>query len=284
MWFTRSGQRLSTIGEPGEYVGFALSPAGQQAVLERHDARTNSEDLWLMDSTTGVTSKFASGFNQRAQRPVWSPAGDEVLFSSFPVGIAAQSLRGAEPEKLLEEYGLLNDISPDSHYALFSKLDPVTGYDLWLLPLAGNKTPKPYLVTKQNTRDARFSPDGHWVAYASDESGRNEVYVQSFPELSRAIRVSVNGGNRPEWRKDGKELYYIAPDLKLMAVPVNDTGPVFQVSPPQPLFQVNTSGVYSRKQYEPSPDGTRFLVNAQIEQTTPQVLTVLLNWKAQVKK
>jgi len=282
-WFSRAGQRLGTIGEPGEYVGFALSPTGKQAVLERNDPKRDSVDLWLMDSTTGVASKFASGFNQDAGTPVWSLAGDRVLFASFP-GLAAQSVRGGEPEKLFDDHVWLADISPDGRYALFEKNDRVRGYDLWLLPLAGDKTPKPYLATKQNTYNARFSPDGHWVAYVSDESGRSEVYVQSFPELSRGTRVSVNGGDGPIWRKDGKELCYIAPDRKLIAVAVNSAGPFFQVSAPQPLFQVNTPDDYSTQQYQLSPDGTRFLVNSRIEGTTPQALNVLLNWKAQVKK
>jgi dipeptidyl aminopeptidase/acylaminoacyl peptidase len=282
-WFSRAGQRLGTIGEPGEYLGFALSPTGKQAVLERHDPKTNLVDLLLMDTTAGVASKFTSGFNQDAETPVWSPDGDRVLFATFP-GLAAQSLRGGEPEKLIDEMTWLMDISPDGRYALFNKVDPVTGVHIWLLPLTGDKTPKPYLVTKQVRSDARFSPDGHWVAYVSDESGRSEVYVQSFPEISRAIRISVNGGRRPEWRKDGKEFYFIAPDGNLMAVGVNGAGPLFQVSAPQPLFQVSPAGVYSRRQYQPSADGTRFLVNARVDDTTPLVLNVLLNWKAQVKK
>jgi hypothetical protein len=179
----------------------------------------------------------------------------------------------------------LNDVSPDGHYAIFFKVDPITGYDLWLLPLAGDKTPKPYPVAKQNTYDARFSPDGRCVAYVSDETGHPELYVQSFPEQSRATRISVNGGAAPLWREGGRELYYIAPDGKLMAVAVNGTGrPLFRASPAQPLFQLSTGLCYLSQQYQPSPDGTRFLVNSRIEDTTPQVLTVLLNWKAQVKK
>jgi Tol biopolymer transport system component len=281
-WFNRAGKRLGTIGEPGEYIGFALSPTGKQAVLEWHDPKANLVDLLLMDTTTGVASKLTASFSQYQGTPVWSPDGDRLLFATFP-GLAAQSLRGGEPEKLLDEMIRLMDISPDGHYALFAKL-AVTGQDLWLLPLTGDKTPKPYLVTKQNTGDARFSPDGHLVAYMSHESGSPEVYVQSFPEISRATRVSANGGRRPEWRKDGKELYFIAPDGNLMAVGVNDAGPLFQVSPAQPLFHVSTSGDFMRRQYQPSADGTRFLVNSQVEGTTPLVLTVLLNWRAQVKK
>jgi dipeptidyl aminopeptidase/acylaminoacyl peptidase len=282
-WFSRAGQRLGTIGEPGEYLDFRLSPTRKQAVLTRNDPKTDSVDIWLMDSTTGVTSKFTSGFNQDAATPVWSPAGDWILFASFP-GLAAQAVRGGEPEKLFDDHVWLCDISPDGRYALFQRNDRVRGYDLWLLPLAGDKTPKPYLLTKQNTYNARFSPDGHWVAYVSDESGRSEVYVQSFPELTRGTRISVHGGNCPEWRKDAKELYFIAPVGKLMAVAVNGTGPLFQASPAQPLFQMNTGLDYESQQYQPSPDGTRFLVNSPIEDTTPQVLTVLLNWKAQAKK
>ena len=283
-WLNRAGQRLGTIGEPGEFMGFALPPTGTQAVLERHDPKTNIEDLLLMDTTTGVASKFNASFSQYQGTPVWSPDRDRVLFATFP-GLAGLLLRGGEPEKLLDEMIWLMDISPDGQYALLLKNDPLTGADLWLLPLAGDRRLKPYLVTKENTVDARFSPDGRWVAYVSDESGRPELYVQSFPEPSRAIRVSVNGGDRPEWRKDGKELYFIAPDRNLMAVAVNGTGPLFQVSPPQPLFRVKTAGAdYSRQQYQPSADGTQFLFNSQVEDTTPLVLNVLLNWKAQVKK
>ena len=282
-WFSRAGQRLGTIGEPGENFAFALSPDGRQAVLDHLDPKTNIEGLLLMDTTTGFASKFTSGFNQDEGGPVWSPQGDRVLFATFP-GIAAQSLRGGEPEKLFDGHVWPLDISPDGNYALFNKIDPETGFDLWLLPLAGDKTPKPYLATKQNTYNARFSPDGHWVAYVSDESGRSEVYVQSFPEPSRGTRVSVNGGDGPMWPKDGKELCYIAVDHKLMAVAVNGAGPLFQVSSPQPLFQMSTPGDYTAQQYQPSPDGTRFLVNSRIEGTTPQVLNVLLNWRAQVKK
>jgi Tol biopolymer transport system component len=281
-WFSRAGQRLGTIGEPGEYFGFALSPDGRQAVVDYLDAKTNMEDLLLVDTITGFASKLTP-VNQDEGSPVWSPGGDRVLFATFP-GIAAQSLRGGEPEKLFDGHVWPMDISPDGHYALFNKIDPETGFGIGLLPLAGDRTPRPYLATKQNRYNGRFSPDGHWVAYLSDESGRSEVYVQSFPEISRGTRVSVNGGDGPMWRKDGKELYYSAPGRQLMAVAVNGAGPVFQVSAAQPLFQLNTPSDYTTQQYQPSPDGSRFLVSSKVDDTTPQVLTVVLNWKAQVQK
>jgi serine/threonine protein kinase/Tol biopolymer transport system component len=281
-WFTRAGQRLGTVGEPGEYMGFALSPKSeQQAVLERHDPKTNAVELYLMNTSTGVSYKFAPSTSKEkwAGTPVWSPTEDRVLFVTWP-GLVAQSLRGGEPEELSSDYVWLSDISPDGHYALLMKMDPVSGTDLWSLPLTGERTPKPYLPSKNNEWGARFSPDGRWVAYLSDETGRYEVYIQSFPELGGKVLISSDGGYRPEWRKDGKELYYVTPDGKLMAAAVNGTGSVFQSSPPQPILSsVRIQGDTDRQRYQASSDGARFMVNAAVENANPRVLTVVLNWK-----
>jgi hypothetical protein len=141
------------------------------------------------------------------------------------------------------------------------------------------------LTTKNNEVVARFSPDGRWLAYLSDETGRFDVYIQSFPKPRGKVRISSNGGYRPEWRKDGKELYYITPEGKLMAAAVNGTGSVFQSSPPQPILSsVRIQGDTDRQQYQASADGTRFIVNAAVENTNPRALTVLLNWKVPGKK
>ena len=132
---------------------------------------------------------------------------------------------------------------------------------------------------------ARFSPDGRWVAYNSDDSGAAGVYVQSFPEKGRPTPISTKGGILVQWRKDGKELYFISPDETLMAAAVDGTGPVFQAAPPQPLFkvQVPTRGLLS--QYQPSDDGQRFLVNTLSEQTSgPRTLSVVMNWQSLVKQ
>jgi serine/threonine protein kinase len=285
-WFSRRAERLDTLGEPGEYGGFDLSPTGQQLVLERHDAVINEMNLWLMDATTGVGSKFTSGPSQalwKAGTPVWSPTGDRVFFVTFP-GLASQPLRGGDAEKLFEDFGWLMDVSPDGHYALFQKNDPVTGLDLWLYPLIGDKTPGPYLVTKNSEGgEARFSPDGRWIVYVSGESGGVEVYVNSFPEPGRPVRVSTKGGVRPEWRSDGKEIYYIW-NKKLFAAAVNGGGAIFQASSPQPLFPINESYIGYRTHYHASADGSKFLVNSRVEDTEPRVLHVLLNWQAALKR
>ena len=143
-WFSRTGRRLGTVGEPGAYVGFEPSPTGRQAAIERFDSKIGEVNIWLMDLSTGVASKFSSGPGRQAWSagtPVWSPAGDRVLFATFP-GVAAQSLRGGGPEKLLDDFGWLSDISPDGQHALLTKNDPVTSSDLWMLSFSGDKTPK----------------------------------------------------------------------------------------------------------------------------------------------
>jgi Tol biopolymer transport system component len=267
-------------------MGFALSPTGEQAVLSRHDPKTNALELYVMNTSTGVKYKFApSTSNERwAATPVWMPNGDRVLFVTWP-GVVAQSLRGDKPETLSSDYAWLSDISPDGHYALLMKMDPVTGTDMWLLPLTGERTPKPYLPSKNNEWGARFSPDGRWLAYLFDETGRSEVYVKSFPEPRGKVIISSGGGHHPEWRKDGKELYYVTPDGKLMAAAVNGTNSVFQFSPPQPILSsVRIQGDLGHTLYKASADGTRFMVSAAVENPNPRVLTVVLNWKVPGKK
>jgi hypothetical protein len=219
-----------------------------------------------------------------AGTPVWFPRGDQVLFRSFP-GLAMQSLRGGEPEKFSTESGFPLDISPDGRYALLLKADPVTGNDLWLLTLTGPKRSQPFLATKQNEGVARFSPDGRWLAYNSDDTGNPEVYVQSFPDKGRPTPISIKGGTQPQWRKDGKELYFLSPEENLMAAAVDGAGPLFQASPPQPLFKVRIPSRGILGQYQPNDDGQRFLVNTLTEETPrPRTLTVVMNWQSLVKK
>lgn len=287
IWFSRAGERLRTVGDPGPTVGLAVSPTGQQVVLNRFDPTIGGFNLWLLDPATGVKSKFTSGSGPlplSAGTPIWFPTGDRVLFRSFP-GMAVQSLRGGEPERISDESGFPLDISPDGRHALMLKADPATGNDVWLLTLIGQKSAQPYLATKQNEGVARFSPDGRWVAYNSDDNGITDVYVQSFPEKGLPTPISAKGGILPQWRKDGKELYFLSTDDNLMAAAVDGAGPLFQASRPQPLFQVHTPNRGLLSQYQPSDDGQRFLVNILSEQTpTPRTLSVVLNWPSLVRK
>jgi eukaryotic-like serine/threonine-protein kinase len=283
-WFSRSGQRLGTLGDPGEIISFAPSPTSQEVAFEGHDPKQGEGNVWLLQTATGVTSKLSPdlpGGRWAAGTPVWSPEGDRVFFVTFP-GVAAQSLRGGEPEKLSDDFAWLLDVSPDGRNALLSKNDPATSGNIWLLPLHGGPS-KPYIVTRQNEDGGRFSPDGRWVAYLSDESGQDEVYVQSFPVTGRPVRISHRGGTGAEWRSDGKELYYRGPDDTLMVVAVESAGSQFRASPPRPLFRVATIFETPRRELWASADGQRFLVNARLEDTTRQTLTLVLDWKAGLK-
>jgi Tol biopolymer transport system component len=162
------------------------------------------------------------------------------------------------------------------------------GRDVSFLPLAGERKPVPFLKTPFYERHAQLSPDGRWLAYISDESRTNEVYVQSFPAGGGKWQVSTNGGVQPRWRHDGKELFYLAPDGKLMAVAIK-TGATFEAGAPETLFQTRiygglaTSPLFSQ-QYDVSPDGRQFLINVDMSDVTAAPLTVVLDWTAALQK
>jgi hypothetical protein len=165
-------------------------------------------------------------------------------------------------------------------------LSPKTNVDLWILPLFGDQKPAPFIQTEFIETQGRFSPDGHWVAYASNESGPYQVYVQSFPTSGGKWQVSTGGGAQPQWRHDGKELFYLAPDRKLMTVEINSTGPTFVPGVPKP-FSRRVSVLSSRPSggtyYAVASNGQRFLVNTLAgEPALP--LTVVLNWTAGLKR
>ena len=177
----------------------------------------------------------------------------------------------------------LSDVSPDGKHALVMKQTPDTGSDLWILPLLGGKELQPYLTTKHNEWVGRFSPDGRWIAYASDESGRPEVYVQSFPDHGLPQIISRNGGQYVEWRKDGKELYFLTLDGKLMAVTVDGAQSPLRTSEPKLLFSLGSVWDATRQQFFPDENGERFLVPLPVEDKATPALKVVLNWKGLLK-
>jgi Tol biopolymer transport system component len=169
--------------------------------------------------------------------------------------------------------------------ALFHSTDPQTGRDLWVLPVSGDKKPFPFLKTPFEERDGQFSPDGKWIAYQSDESGRVEVYVQPFPGPGRKFQISSNGGAQLRWSKNGKEIFYVSLDSKTMAAPVklSPDGQSLETGTPAVLFPVRIAGGplpgFNRQQYAVSSDGQRFLVNLAADEGTTSPITLILNWK-----
>jgi dipeptidyl aminopeptidase/acylaminoacyl peptidase len=180
----------------------------------------------------------------------------------------------------------VSDWSPDGHYLLYVNLAPDPGGDLWLLPLHGDRQPIPVAATRFLERDGQFSPDGKWIAYTSDESGEPQVYLQQFPEAQHKMQVSTAGGGMARWRRDGRELFYIALDDRLMAVTLREGRDWLDALAPVPLFRTRVGGplqANSKQQYMVAPDGERFLMNGIAEEVAPP-LTVVVNWMPGIVK
>jgi len=175
--------------------------------------------------------------------------------------------------------GRIDDWSRDGRYIIENLADPKTQNDIWVIPQFADKKPFPYLNSEYAETNARLSPNGQWLAYMSNESKRQEVYVQTFPEHGGKWQISTSGGSYPVWSRDGRELYFIGADRKLMAVEIKGEGKTFQASVPKPLF-----GVAALSQFDVSKDGG-FLIQVPVEQAATNVpLTVVVNWQAGLKK
>ena len=285
-WFDRGGKALGNVGPAGSYFAPALSPDGGTLAADILDSQTGTYDLWLYDLARNTGSRFTTD-PKHDDHPIWSPDGTRIAFSSDRKGhydLYQKSVNGAEKEELLLESPLPkfpSDWSKDGRFIVYYQLDPKTKFDLWLLPRsgdAGSRKPVPLLQTPFNESWAKISPDGRWLAYTSDETGSSEVYVQSFPSLGGKWKVSVDGGSRPVWRRDGKELFYIGTNLKLMAATVKP-GSSFQTSSSKPLFDTRLT---SSRLFDVSQDG-RFLVINPIEEPTPP-MTVVVNWNSKIRR
>jgi len=289
-WIDRNGRQLSSVSQPSNYFRPWLSPDEKQVAVDDVDAQGN-RDIWIIDLARGNPTRFT--FDPAVDwLPVWSPDGSKILFASNREGdfnLYEKPTTGAGKEVLLLKTDLSKsptDWSADGRYILYTVNDPKTKFDLWVLPLFGDQKPFPFLQTEFNERNGRLSPDGRWMAYYSDESGGDyQIYVQSFPAGGSKFQVSTNGGAFAAWRGDGKELYYLSPDKKLMAVDVKGAGDTFERGVPRPLFDMRVSNFTSAQaRFAVTGDGQKFLVNNTIGESTSGPITVVLNWTADLKK
>jgi Tol biopolymer transport system component len=289
VWFDRNGKQLGTVGEPADYSNPSLSADDKHLAVGFREAKGKKRDIWLFDLARGAKSRFtfdpADDFN-----PVWSKDGSRIFFSSDRKGqrdIFQKKVNAAEEEELIytsSEMKNVCDLSPDGRLLIYNtnpSRNDTTKDDLWLLPLEGERNPKPFLKTQFTEAQAVISPDGHWIAFRSDESGRDEIYVATFPQLRGKWQVSVDGGAEPQWRRDGKELFFTDAGRKLMAAEVKTGSGTFETEVPKLLFETPLS-VPGRNRFVVSGDGQRFLVITRLEDARAPI-NVALNWMAEVK-
>ncbi|MGI9168312.1 MAG: protein kinase domain-containing protein [Pyrinomonadaceae bacterium] len=288
LWFDRGGNQVGSLGEAGLYFTLWLSPDDRRVAVDRLDLNTGTGDVWLFDSH-GIPSRFTTD-PANDSSPLWSPDGSRIVFASNREGVSNLYQKvasgGGNEEVLLKssEQKVPDDWSADGQFIVYQTLNPKTKWDLWLLPMSGDGQPVPFLQTEFNEQQAQFSPDGKWIAYTSNVSGAPEVYVQTFPASGGPMRVSTGGGGQPRWRRDGRELFYIGVDRKLMAVDVK-LGVIFESGVPKPLFGTRVITLTDfRNHYAVTADGQRFLINSRIEQTSATPISVVVNWTADLKR
>jgi hypothetical protein len=297
-WFDRSGKQLGTIGQ-GEHASFLwprLSPDGRSLAVQIADPSSSKGDLWVYDLARGVRTRltFGPGSNYN---PTWSPNGAEIAYASdhrLELGSArstqvyrkAANAAGKE-ERLLES--AMNDSpcswSPDGHLLALERQETQRNgnYNVWILPLSGDRKPQQFPESSFQTVQPQFSPNGKWLAYASTESGGIDVYIVPYPAGSGKWPVSTAGGAYPRWRPDGKELYYLSPDDKMMAAEIRESAGKLEIGAPHALFQVRQIARVGHP-YDVTADGSRFLVSVQTEQPATESITLVINWPAELNK
>jgi Tol biopolymer transport system component len=284
-WVDRVGRPLGSIGTPGRDVDPALSPDDARVAVSRVDPSTNIADIWVIDSAGTTAFRLTS---HGGNLPVWSPDGSHIAFSAFQEGryhlrqklSSGDGNEGTFVTSSTDEWPA--DWSRDGRFLLFFHPTASKTFELWALPLTPDRKPIWLMNTGWYGGRAQLSPNGRWFAYTSNESGADEVYLRPFPAGDSKRQISLGGGIEPRWRRDGRELFFVAPDQQMMAVPVDPDIPL-PVGLPKALFQtrilISTHAV-ARRQYVVTADGQRFLINQPAAGPTSSPITVVINWQA----
>ena len=287
-WFDRTGREVGAVAATGMYVSPRLSPDGRQLVVAAMEQGAVPPDIWVFDTRLGTGTRVPMPFPDL--NPVFSPDAKRIFFGNSGEGrwnIFVRDVSGAGvPTALLPPTAPRwpRDVSPDGNFLLYKELSAATRGDLKVISLSGDARPRNFIASQFDDDEGAFSPDGRWVAYVSDESGRKEVFVASFPDPSLRIRISSEGGTQPRWRRDGRELFFVSKGETIMAVPF-DPATGAPTAPPARLFDAPISHAFGSHvpfKYDVAPDG-RFLIIVRASKEPPPPLVLVLNWQAGLK-
>jgi Tol biopolymer transport system component len=300
-WFDRTGKPVGTVGEPGNYVGLDMAPDDKRLVVHRHDVGVGG-DLWVHDLVNNRTSRLTFDPPQDNSSPVFSPDGRHIAFASLRndrFEIYTKPTDGSAVEEHVDvPHGMAGpkSWSPDGTILVYEANDPQTNSDVFLLPLSGKRKPEPVAASAFNERSPAVSPDGRWVVYASDETGRPELYVKPFPAGSGKWQITSSGGVEAQWRGDSREIFYRdSVQLgALWAVDVFASARAFDVGEPRRLFErswvvAGHRGALGLRQFAVTRDGQRFLVPAnprvlEFSDAVSEPIVVVTNWAATLRK
>jgi eukaryotic-like serine/threonine-protein kinase len=281
VWMDRSGRLIERVGQAGNYRQVALSPDETRLAY----VNNNDRDIWILDLQRQNRSRLT--IKGGAASPTWSPDGLKVMYRTVYDGgkVLERNASGVGTEQVLFD-GIINgpsQISSDGKFLLyFAVPSGQMAQDVYVMPLTGERKAMPVVHTQFTEVEPRLSPDVRWLAYVSNDTGRNEIYVQPFPPTGAKWQVSNNGGRQPIWRADGKELFFVSDDRKFYAVDIRG-GPSFDYGVPRFLFDMRANVFNTANSYAPSRDGQRFIVNMLLDNTTSPI-NVVLNWTAGLKK
>jgi Tol biopolymer transport system component len=289
VWMDRTGHVTPTTATPAAYRDLAISPDGRRVAVAIGSGSQNIEDIWVRDLTRGVNTRLTFGPGNNIW-PVWSPDGSRIAYCSNRAGDFRVLICSAGGEGGLDSVAHATEgsdgpvsWSPDGRTLMATRFEG-SDWNLLAFPAQGGGKPAPFVHTPSIERWAQFSPDGRWVAYTSNESGRNELYVTGYPGPTGKWQISTAGGSEGFWRGDGKELIFRAPDGTIMAAPIQ-TGAALEVGTPVPLFKVTLgTGGFSRNRWAPTLDGQRFLVNTPVANGGGGRFIVVTHWVADLAR
>jgi eukaryotic-like serine/threonine-protein kinase len=285
VWVDRAGKQISEAAPPGEYDHMQLSREGKRVAFDA--TISGNLSIWIRDLERGIQSRLTF---QQSNVPQWSPDGSTLVFAwigSGGIDLGERPANMSDSEKVLVKLSappimISSDWSSDGRYLVYYRTDTNSKIQLWVLPMFGDRKPFPFLHSEFDESQGQVSPDGKWIAYVSDEAGAPQICITSFPTPSGIQQISSAGGIQPRWRRDGKELFYLALDDELMAVTVRTSG-TFEADSPRALFETRLPVSALRQAYSVSPDGQRFLLAVPTETASPS-MTLVQNWQGALKK